>query len=267
MKSSVRNNSYSLLALVIFVVSVAIRLIDSLTGNINIFRACAFYLLVLGGVVVLLLDSRRHDDYAPAFCYDNSFRLDLLGYIASIGFFVDFVYNSVRVYLAVDNGSSRNLISFLPLCIGLAMALLCSLYYAIVGLSFGSTTYDFKELKLLHLAPIFWIVVRIISVLPQAVKPGEDVDMVLEYVVLAMLAGGCYFFAYEVSSQERTRVASMFMFRSSFYTGLLFFFDQLMLALSGANSIGSVDGMLSITVLCISLYMYFFEKNIIAHSA
>ena len=266
MGTVVKNRSYSIFALLAFLAAVGTRDIELITGDITVTGACVFYLALAFGLAMLMIDSFRVKEYAPAFCYDSKFRIGVLGYLAAVGFFVDFVYGAVRIYGSVDSGSFHNPVDFLPLCICTLLSLVCSFYYVMVGLSFSSPAYDFKELKITHIAPVFWAVVKIISVLPQAVKLSRDVDEILKYIVLIFLAGGLYFFAYEVSAQQGTHPVSMFMFRGSFYTGLLFFFDRIMLLLSGSSTVGDADGILSVTVLSISVFMYFFEKNIIAHT-
>ncbi|MGN0531964.1 MAG: hypothetical protein ACI4IN_04115 [Eubacterium sp.] len=266
MGTVVKNRSYSLFALLAFLIAVGTRDIEFITGDVTVLRACVFYFALAFGVVMLMIDSFRVKEYAPAFCYDNKFHIGVLGYLVAVGFFVDFVYGAIRIYSSVESGNYHNPVDFLPLCICTVLSLICSFYYVMVGLSFSSSGHDFKELKITHIAPILWIVVQIISVLPQAAKLSQDVDVVLKYIVLIFLAGGLYFFAYEVSAQQGTQPVSLFMFRGSFYTGLLFFFDQLMLVLSGSSPMGNADSILSVTVLSISVFMYFFEKNIIAHT-
>ncbi len=261
-----KKRSCSFFAFVAFIAAVLFRGMGVFAGNITVFRAVAFYCALAFGIIMVALGSFGCGNCAPAFGYDNVLRLDIMSYLCTAGFFVDFVSSAVRIFMSVGDGSYLNAVYFVPLCLGCAAAIISSFYFIMVGLSFDSSAHDFRRLKIVHISPVLWAVSKMFAVLTDAAKPGEDINIILKYIVLIFLTGAFYFFASEVLSQQGTKQVSLFAFKAVFYTGMLYCIDQIMLVISHISEIGSTDGMLAVTVFGISVFMYFLSKNITTHS-
>lgn len=258
---------YSFFALLTFFVAVALRLFMIISGHIGGTSTVLYYLSVAAGIILLAKDTFGTKTFGCAFEYKNGFHLNLLALLCSAGFFTDFVYTAVRLFMMADDGIKKyTLAVVVPMICGGVCALLCSFYFIMIYLSFSSATYDFKKLKIIHIAPILWSVSKILGVLTLPVQFGSDLDVILKYIVLISVLCAFYCFATEVSNEKESMPLSVFTFRCSFYTAILFFFDRIMLLMAKQAELGSEDGMLSITLLGIGVFLYFFEKNIIAHS-
>lgn len=256
----------SLISLLLFLVGVGMRFALLLVGGGAVLTVLYYLALVLG-IAFLAYDSYRVKAYSNVFVFDNRFHLDIFAYGAGVGFFIDFVSSMLSIYHSIDDKSYHILTSFVPLCVSCAFALLSSFYYIVVGSSFGGSNYDFRKLRVFHIAPLFWAGAKLFGILDQAVGLLQDDIALLKYITL--IFGVCLFFflVNEVDNTDDANVHTVFLMRSFYYTGIMYFINQLMLLLSGSIYFTIEDGMLGVSVLLISGFMYFCEKNIIAHTS
>lgn len=257
---------YSLFAIISFFAAVGLRL-SMLLFDLPETFGIAYYALIAFGVVLIAVDSFRIKKYAAAFEFKNNFHLNAFSYLASFGFFADFVHSCVRIFLSAQDGSYKRLIFFIPLCMICLFALLSCFYFYTVGLSFGDKNYDFRELKVLHLAPLFWAASQMLTVMQQAISFSRDIDSVIKYTMLIFSV--CFFFCFasEIESSSGAKPSTMFLARAYSYMSVIFFIERLMLLLSGRAQISDNDGIFAVSVLFICLFVFFFEKNIISHKS
>ncbi|MFR5874945.1 MAG: hypothetical protein ACLUFN_00490 [Eubacterium sp.] len=257
---------YSFLAIISFFAAVGMRL-SMLLLDLSAAFGIAYYVLIATGLVLIAVDSFKQKKYAAAFEFENNFHLNAFSYLASLGFFVDFVHSCVRIFFSAQDGSYRILVSFIPLCLICLFALLSCFYFYTVGLSYGDKNYDFRELKVLHLAPLLWSVSQALSIMHQAISFSRDVENVIKYTV--MIFGVCFFFCFasEIESDGGAKPSTLFLARAYSYISVIFFIDRLMLLLNGNAKISDDDGVFSLSVLLISAFVFFFEKNIIYHKS
>lgn len=74
---------------------------------------------------------------------------------AGIAMFYDFVYKCVACYTYYIE-SSVKLNYFIPVCLAAISALLCAFYFIMMGISFKTEHYDFRDLKYYHIVPVLW---------------------------------------------------------------------------------------------------------------
>jgi hypothetical protein len=258
---SKRAEFYSSFAIISFFAAIGLRLVMLLFDLSGAFTAI-YYLLIVLGIALIAFDSFNQKEYSPAFEFKNNFHLNIFSYLASFGFFVDFVHNCVRMFFSAQDGSYRNLIYFVPVCFTCLFALLSCFYFYTVGLSFGDKNYDFRELKVMHLAPLFWSVTHVLTVMHQAVSVKWDIDAVVKYVML--IFGVCFFFSFasEIESKSAAKASTLFLARSYSSLCIIFFINRLMLLLSSNASISDGDSVFAVSLLLICTFVFFFEKNI-----
>lgn len=257
---------YSYLAIIVFFAVVGLRLFMLLYDLPRQF-SIVYYCLIAFGVLLIAFDSFKQKEYPPAFEFDNNFHLNGFSYLASLGFFADFVHNCVKLFFSAQDSSYKNLIFFIPICFSCLFALLSCFYFYTVGLSYGDKNYDFRELKILHLAPLFWSVAQVLSIMQQAISFFRNVDSVVKYAMLVFAV--CFFFCFagEIESDKGAKSATLFLARGYAYLSIMFFINRLMLLLSGNASINDSDGIFAVSVLLICAFVFFFEKNIISHKS
>jgi hypothetical protein len=261
---SVGAKLYSLFAIIIFFAAVGLRLF-MLLCELSKTYAIAYYVMLAFGVMLIAFDSFKNKDYPPAFEFKNNFHLNGFSYLASLGFFVDFVHNCVRLFVSAQDGSYKNLTYFIPICLSCLFALLSCFYFYTIGLSYGDKNYDFRELKVLHIAPLFWSVAQVFSIMQQAISFSRNVDSVVKYAMLVFAVCFAFCFASEIESSKGAKPITLFLARGYSYLSVMFFINRFMLLLSGNANINDDDGIFAVSVLLICAFVFFFEKNIISH--
>lgn len=258
-------NQYHLIALLLFFATIGARLAQLLSGS-NIAMTIVFYIVMALGLIDIAIESFMRKQYADAYEFKNRFHLDLFSFVASIGFFVDFVYGAVSIYFSVDDKSYHNMAYFIPLCVACAVALLSSFYFIMVSASFNASNYDFRQLKGFGFAPLIWAISKALSALTQAVSFSQDSNIVLKYVVLAFCAFCFYAMLFETENDAGAKPLSVFCIRATYFSGVVYAIDQFMLMFASGDDYVVENGIFAITVLFICAFLFFFEKNILSHT-
>lgn len=255
---------FSSLAILLFFASIGLRLAMLLVnlGNISV---VFYYITVALGILAVSLETIDTKKYANAFIFKNNFHLNIFAYIASLGFFIDFVHLCITAFGSIENEEYKQLIFFVPVCLSALFALMSCFYFYTIGMSFGDKNYDFRELKILHLAPIGWAVSQALTVMQQSISFMIDIDSVIKYLLLIFCVLFFYFFATEIESDKPAKSATLIFARGLYYIGALFLANRLMLVLSRNADIGNDDGLLSVSIFLIAVFVFFFEKNILSH--
>ena len=225
-----------------------------------------FYALLLCGISIIAYECFKVKGYGKAFGFDNNFHLDVFSFAAALGFFIDFIVQCYRIYQSVDSGAYHLFAYFAPRCLICVSALISSFYFCTAALSFRSSRYDFRRLKVIHLVPVIWAGARILALIEQADTLKNNPNGVLKYAVLTFALCFFYCFASEVERDGGARNVTVFFSRAFSLLGELFFLDMLMLNLAGKTELSSFDSLLSLSLLLIGSFAFFFEKNIISKS-
>lgn len=258
-------SKFHLLSLLLFLACVGTRFVAMLAGD-NLPLTIAYYVTLCCGLIILAIDSFGDYDYANVFVFENNFHLGTFAYLTSVGFFVAFFGSLVDIYNSVMNETFKELTSFVPLCASCLFAMLSSVYFVMIAKSYGKSGYDFRQLRLFNIVPLAWSASNIFGVLNQAISVFQDITSVLKYVVFAFSAITFYRIAIEVDNTDGAKHTTVFSMRGFYFSGILYFINELMLLLSKNNSFSISDGLLSVAILAICGYMYFCEKNIISHT-
>ena len=133
-------------------------------------------------------------------------------------------------------------------------------------MSYHSTRYDIRGLKLFHVVPLLWAVSRMLSLIEQAEILGGNPNAVLKYASLVFALCFCYCVAHEIEHASNTRAATIFFSRAFSFVGELYFMDSLMLVFSGYFKVYDEDFLVSVSILLLCSFAFFFDKNIISKS-
>lgn len=256
---------YSLFATILFLLPVAMRLF-MLFSDLSSFYNIAFYVVYLLELVLIGVDVARTRHFAKAFCFDNVFKLHIVSYLVSAGFFLDFVTSASKIInslTADDKGII--LVSFVPDCLCCVLAFCCCLYFVIVGLSYSGDNYDFRQFKFFHIVVLLWSVAKILTVLTEIINFTYDLNEVLKYFVL--IVGACFFYCFvsEVERQDGAKKITVFFARTYAYCAVFYFIDRALMLLSANVSLTHTDNFFAVTVLFLGIFAFFFEKNIMFH--
>lgn len=140
---------------------------DASTGFINRNRAGTIVLFFLSCLAFILFIPvlLKNKDLKNPFDKSKSKLLFFASAAAGIAMFYDFVFKCVTCYKYVQEVSVLRLNYFIPLCLSAISALLCALYFVMMGVSFKTDRYDFTSFKYYHLVPVFWNLFILFSLL------------------------------------------------------------------------------------------------------
>lgn len=251
------------LCLLLFLAAIGFRIALFFVGGV-VLTIC-FYVAFLLGFVMLGIDSMKPVEYANAYSGANTFHLNVLAFVAGVGMFVDFISDAIFAYKTYDSGSISAIV-FVPLCVSCFLALLSSFYFIMLAISFGSSNYDFRQLKLLHIVPLLWSISRLMCFASFSLSLSQNDGSILKLVVLVFAIGAFFSLSFEVENKSSLHKITMLFIRALYYSGTLYFINELMLLLGGSVAFSYDDGLLSVSLLFISAYMFFLEKSIISNS-
>lgn len=252
-------------ALMSFVVAVTFRTLLSFLPSITIFTAL-FYIFFVSGIVLLGVETFKQKEFANAFNFENKFHLNFFGALAGVGLFIDFISSIFGLYSLFADKSHNALATGIPLGFECVLAFLGILCFWMVSASFSKgRRYDFRQLKYLNIAPLFWITSKGIVTLSNIADISE-IDNVLMYlsIIFGMLT--FYYFARETESVTGATASCIFYFRVFTFVALMMFISRLELILGGVASVGDRNSLFAITILLVGAFVYFLEKNIFAYT-
>lgn len=224
--------------------------------------AAVYILLAVAAVCAITLESLKVKKYANAFEFNNPFHLDTFSYIASAGFFLNFVMQCILLYSGLKNGEA-NITYILPLIMSGLCALISSGYYIIIAFSFGSRNYDFREFRLIHVVPMLWAISCVFNFIELTTGIEMKIDSVLKYLMIISVVCFFYCFAVEVDKSGDARRSTVLFARLYSYFSVLYFVDRLILVLSNHSVIFCAENGIAVTGIMLCGFTFFFEKNIL----
>ena len=245
--------------------ALGLRLYSILNGGSVIINV-AFYALLLMAVGIASLDGICRNSFASAFVFKNRFHLDVFSVVTAVGFLVEFISLCHVIYQSLQSGLWHRATVFVPQCMIALFALLSALYFCCAAMSYHSERYDFRSLKLWHLVPLLWAVSRMLTLMTSADELRSNPNIVLKYAALASALGFLYMMARETVREQGASRVTMVLAAVMPLLGEVYFFDSLMLLFAGKAALNAPDTVLAATLLLISTFPFFFEKNIIDHT-
>ena len=87
---------YSQISLLSFLIAIVLKAVSVFAVDCTAVSV-GFFVAVLLGIVLMGIDAFRQKHFAPAFVFENKFHLSFWAVLGSVGFFVDFVSDSLRL--------------------------------------------------------------------------------------------------------------------------------------------------------------------------
>ncbi len=253
----------------------ALSLLAFAAAGVLIALQCAFglglgilaaaYLMILVSFILLAVPSLKRNDYAGAFVYNSKYKMNVLAYLCAGGFVLETVSCALQLYeyFTMD----RIIFGIAPVLIATAVfAVLSAFSMALVGMSFGDTRYDFRRISAVTYAPLAWTVCKIIYVILGYADIRSDASQLIKIIVLICTVCFFYRFSFEAVTGENASQRTVFFSGVMFISGTLFFVSRLALTLSAQSEFFGADNMFALTMTFVSLFAFFFRKNIIANS-
>ena len=228
---------------------------------VNRVLAVIYIILAAAAVCAIFWESVKTKKYASAFEFKNPFHLDIFSYIASAGFFLNFIMQCILLYDGMKN-PRVNVTYILPLIMSGLCALISSGYFIIIAYSFGSKNYDFREFRLIHVVPMLWAISCVFNFIELSSGIEMKIDSVLKYSMIIMIVCFFYCFAVEVDKGGNARCATVLFARLYSYLSILYFVDRLVLVLSGHSAVFCAENGIALTGIMLCGFTFFFEKNI-----
>lgn len=251
---------YSQISLLSFLAAIVLKAVSVFTVDCTAVSV-GFFVAVLLGLVLMGVDAFRQKNFAPAFNFENKFHLSFWAVLGCVGFFADFVSDSLRLYDIVKDGGYNFVVGALTVGFESVFAIISSICMVMVALSFSKNArYDFRELKLLNVFPLLWAVLKGVALLSQ-IEHNFSLTETAMYVAVISAIGAFYFFAKEVDNKKGAFASSVFSFKAYGCSATLYFACQVVDAVFDVSSIDE-GFVLSCTAFLTGAFLYFLEKSI-----
>lgn len=256
---------YSQISLLLFVIAIVLKAISVFAFE-SVFLTVGFFAAVVIGIVLIGAETFRQKRFADAFVFENKFHISFFSILASVGFFVDFVSDSLELYSVVQDGGYNVAVGASVIGFEGLLAIVSAACMIMVSLSFGKNTrYDFRELKILNIFPLLWAILKGIALLSDIGQSFSQTEAV-KYIAVISCIAAFYFFAKEVDGKDGASACSVFSFRCFAYFAVLYFICILCDVLTKQTEAFDRSFVLSLSILLNGVFAYFLEKNILSHT-
>lgn len=236
------------------------------TGDKSYF-GMIYYIMVSFFAAFLAFEALRGKNYGAAF-KSGTVKTDVFAYILAAGFFADFVNRCVSLYYVIDSNKYLVVLSVTIRVLSAVLALISSAYFVIVGKTFKEERYDFRMLKLLHLAPVFWCAARIVEVMEQAgVDLNGGADGTLKYIMLGFAV--CFFFCFasEVENNSSAKKITVLFSKELTFFSALYVADYIFNCISRKALGYKYELLFCFTALSLCMFAYAFKRNIVTNGS
>ncbi|MBE6741215.1 MAG: hypothetical protein E7570_02835 [Ruminococcaceae bacterium] len=249
----------SFILLISSIILYGVKLRFGLENSFN-YVIYGFVFLMLG---ILAYQSFKEESYPPAFEIKKNNANAYSAFLAGIGFLIDFISNGISVYFTL---TSKRIIpaEVATKAAALVFALLSSLYFMTVFLTYKYNSYDFRKLKYLHLAPLLWALSGAALTVLNAVAFREDMFSAIKGLTLIFATLFFFSFIQETESKGSAKKALVFFVGAFSYLCLLLvavkFFD-----LRYRNAVLlHEDSAFAVTSLLLFTFAHYFRNNILS---
>lgn len=256
---------YSQISLLLFIIAIVLKAISVFAFE-SVFLTVGFFAAVVIGIVLIGAETFKQKKFADAFVFENKFRISFFSILASVGFFVDFVFDSLELYSVAQDGEYNVAVGASVIGFEGLFALVSAACMIMVSLSFSKNTrYDFRELKILNIFPLLWAILKGIALLSDIGQSFSQTEAV-KYIAVISCIVAFYFFAKEVDGKDGASACSVFSFRCFAYFAVLYFICMLCDILTKQTEAFDRSFVLSLSILLNGVFSYFLEKNILSHT-
>ena len=221
------------------------------------------YALVFLMLGILAYQSFREEEYPPAFEFKKSKGVASSAFLAGIGFLIDFINSAVGLYSSL-NEKRINFAGVGANAVSVVFALLSSLYFITVFVSYKYTSNDFRRLKFLHFAPLIWAFAKSGLIILNAVAFKEDVFSSVKGLMLIFAILFFFSFAYEIENESGAKKAFVFFLGAFSYLCLLLFFIGFIDICYKKTALLSENTAFALSSFCIFFFVHYFRNNLLS---
>ena len=221
------------------------------------------YGLVFLMLVIQAYQSFKEESYPPAFEIKKNRSVAFSAFIAGVGFLFDFIGSATELYKLLSekriiySAVGTNLVS-------LVFALLSSLYFISIYLSYKYNSYDFRKLRFLHFAPLIWAVSKAGLSILNSIAFKEDVFSSIKGLMLIFAILFFFTFIGEIENSEGAKKTFVFFLGAFSYLSLLLFFIGFINICYKKTAFLNQNTTFSLTSFCLFFFSHYFRNNLLS---
>ena len=186
--------------------------------------------------------------------------------VGCVGFFADFMFNALRIHSIASSNQGYTVVSLVTYGITGIIAIVCAVCMVMVAMSFSrNTRYDFRELRVLNIAPLLWAIFKGASSL-QEFSQILDLDAAVGYITVVFSILSFFCFAKEVDNDGNAYGFSAFSFKSFGCISVLNLFCQMVNAVTNRGDMLGANTISSYIMLCVGLFSFSVGRSISQNS-
>lgn len=151
---------------------------------------------------------------------ESSRSLFICGILCGVFMFYDFVHQCINCYTYASKTTYLSMNYFIPMLLLGVFALLSSVYFVILAISFKTKQYDFKQLRLFHIVPFLWSLFGLFVSLTNYNDKLYAEETFLKYAVLIFAL--LFFFSFMGVVEKGRKMLNMLAFFGLSYGCLAF---------------------------------------------
>ncbi|MBQ9531111.1 MAG: hypothetical protein IJR70_03455 [Eubacterium sp.] len=221
------------------------------------------YGLVFLMLIILAYQSFKEKSYPSALEIKKIKSVSDSAFLAGIGFLIDFISCSMSLYTALN--SKRIIYAKAGAnAVSLVFALLSSLYFISIFLSYRYSSYDFRKLKFLHFSPLLWALFRSGDIILNVVTFKEDVFSTTKGLMLIFAILFFFSFISEIENEKGAKRSFVFFVGAFSYLCLLIFSLRFFELRFRKAELLSEDSFFAVTSLCLFSFAHYFRNNLLS---
>ncbi|MDE6123800.1 MAG: hypothetical protein K2G22_01050 [Eubacterium sp.] len=147
-------------------------------------KTIALFFILCAAIVLFSALLCRKNVYKNPFSKHKSRLVFYSCIFAAIAMFYDFVHQCINCYKYISENAHFEWNYFIPVCFVGISAVLCAFYFIIMGISFVTDKYDFRNLRYFHITPVCWNLFMLLSGLTRNDDGLYAEESILHYAVL-----------------------------------------------------------------------------------
>lgn len=149
-------------------------------------KTIVLFFIACAAVIMFSVLLCRKNAYRNPFSKQRSRRVFYFCIFAAVAMFYDFVHQCINCYKYISENVNFEWNYFIPVCLVGISAVLCAFYFIIMGVSFVTDKYDFRNLSYFHIMPVCWNLFMLLCTLTRNDDGLYAQESILHYSVLIL---------------------------------------------------------------------------------
>ena len=149
-------------------------------------KTIVLFFIACAAVIMFSVLLCRKNAYRNPFSKQRSRRVFYFCIFAAVAMFYDFVHQCINCYKYISENVHFEWNYFIPVCLVGISAVLCAFYFIIMGVSFVTDKYDFRNLSYFHIMPVCWNLFMLLCTLTRNDDGLYAQESILHYSVLIL---------------------------------------------------------------------------------